>query len=321
MSKNGSLGYQMMSALKTIFHPGHSRYMDKKNRRADGLIRGIGTMRSMSADVHQFGRFIRVNWPEIKSLSEVKPEMALAYITELEQRERSSGRIGRGCASIRKLDTAYRKAGIIPKDVLMLLPYKDQGGPGGFHSQSRPCPYTPEQAQAIIDWVSKKDQIIAKHLTLMWKVGLRIREATYLRAQEIDLENGKVNSNLEGNVNRTKGGWPRSVRYLPEHQDFMTRLKNSAGIQPSGHLFARRKGLPDKVRAKVRQACRELRILCLGTKTYRKAFSVENYRRARPHGASDPQALLDTPHKLGHNRAEVTSQSYVPAVERKRKYG
>ncbi len=315
-NKEGSLGYQMMKALKGVFHPGASRQIAKRYHRDGELITGIGTMRCMSADVHQFARFIRANWPKLKLLNEVRPEMALAYIAELEQRDRSGGRIGRVCASIRKLDTACRKAGIFAEDAPVLLPYKDHGGPGGYHSQPKPIPYTAEQAQAIIDWVSKRDQIMAKLLTLMLKVGLRISEATYLRAQDIDLENGVVQLNQEGNTNRTKGGRPRSVHYLPEHLTFMVGLKNSTGLQPTGHIFTDRKRLPDQVREKVRHACRELDIPCLGTHAYRKAFSVEHYRQARLHGASDRQALLETSSQLGHNRVNVTQQSYVPPQAR-----
>ena len=47
----------------------------------------------------------------------------------------------------------------------------------------------------------------------MWKAGLRVTEASYLRAQDIDLENHLINLNAEGNTNRTKGGRPRVVEY------------------------------------------------------------------------------------------------------------
>ena len=81
MSKPGSLGYQMMKALQGIFHPGKSRHHDKLHRRDKILIRSIGTMCSMSADVHQFARFVRIYWPEVNTVSQVTPEMAQAYST------------------------------------------------------------------------------------------------------------------------------------------------------------------------------------------------------------------------------------------------
>ena len=114
--REGSLGYQMMKALQGIFKPGTSRHKAKKHHRETELITGISTMRSMSADVHQFAHFVRSRWPEVKELAQVRTEMALAYIAELEGRGCSGGRIGRVCASLRKLDVACRKAGSFPQD-------------------------------------------------------------------------------------------------------------------------------------------------------------------------------------------------------------
>jgi integrase len=320
MSKNskGSLGYQMMKALQGIFRPGASRHTAKRRNRDAELITSISTMRCMSADVHQFARFIRATWPEVKRLSEVRQEMALAYIEELEKRERSGGRIARVCASIRKLDAASHKAGIFASDAPPLLPYKSQGGPGGFHSKPKPIPYTEEEAQAIIGYIAPQDPIVARLLTLMWAGGLRISEATWLRVQDIDLAKGTVSLNQEGNKNRTKGGKPRKFPYAPWAQEFMAAIKNSPDIQPTGHLFADRLGLAEQARKLVRKACRELGIQPLATHGYRKTFSVEEYHRARARGADDRQALLETSHKLGHNRIDITHQSYVSSEEREK---
>jgi integrase len=320
MSKNsaGSLGYQMMKALQGIFQPGASRHKAKRYHRDAELITGINTIRCMSADVHQFARFIRINWPEVKHLFEVKPEMALAYVKELEQRDRSGGRIARVCASLRKLDVACRKTGVFPPNAPALLPYKAQGGPGSFHSKPKPTPYTEEDAKAIIAHIAQQDPIVARLLTLMWASGLRVTEAVYLRAQDIDLENGIISLNVEGNVNRTKGGKPRQFPYSPWAQEYMTTLKHTPDIQPTGHLFTDRQGLPDQARKLVRKACRELGIQPLATHGYRKTFSVEEYHRARSRGANDRKALLDTSRSLGHNRIDVTRQSYVSQEEREK---
>jgi len=320
MSKGGqgSLGYQMMKALQSIFQPGASRHKAKRYHRDGELITGISTMRCMSADVHQFARFIRVNWPEVKQLSRVTQDMAFAYIEELEERERTGGRIARVCASIRKLDIACHKAGVFPPNVPPLLPYKDRYGPGSFHSKPRPTAYTEKEAKAIIEQIATQDPTVAKLLTLMWASGLRITEAVYLRAQDIDLVNGTISLNQERNVNRTKGGKPREFTYAPWAQKFMAAIKLSPDIQPTGHLFADRLGLPDRARKLVRHACRGLGIQQLGTHGFRKTFSVEAYHRARSRGADDRQALLVTSHKLGHNRIDVTRQSYVSTDEREK---
>jgi integrase len=282
------------------------------------VISGISTMRCMSADVHQFARFIRINWPEVKLLSDVRQEMALAYIEELMQRDRSGGRIARVCASLRKLDVACRKTGIFSQEAPPLLPYKNQGGPGSFHSKPKPIPYTEEEAKAIIAHITQQDPIVARLLRVMWASGMRISEATWLRVQDIDLVNGMISLNQEGNKNHTKGGKPRKFPYSPWAQEFMAALKHAPDIQPTGHLFADRLGLPNRARMLVRDACDELGIHKLASHGYRKTFSVEEYHRARSRGADDRQALLETSLKLGHNRIDVTRQSYVPLKEREK---
>ena len=182
----------------------------------------------------------------------------------------------------------------------------------------KPVPYTEGQAGAIIQYLEGIDPEVANLLNLMWKAGLRVTEATYLRAQDIDSENRLIILNAEGNVNRTKGGRPRVVEYQADCSDFFAALKNSAKDQLTGHLFANRRGLPDRTRQRVRQACAALNIPCLGTHAFRKAFSVDNYRQVRARGADDRQALLATSHQLGHNRIDVTRLSYVPKVEREK---
>jgi integrase len=320
MSKNseGSLGYQMMKALQGIFQPGTSRYKAKRYHRDAELITGISTMRCMSADVHQFARFIRFNWPQVKHLPEIHTEMALAYIRVLEQQERSGGRIGRVCASIRKLDVACHKAGIFTMDAPPLLPYKDQGGPGSFHSEPRPVAYTDKQAQIMIAHIDPSDPAVARLLTLMWTTGLRVREASYLKASDIDLAQCALSLNEEDNSNRTKGGQPRPVIFEPEHKAFLEQLKHLGEENPTGHIFHDRHSLPDRARVCVRKVCSDLNILSLSTHGFRKTFAEEDYQRNIQAGASYQQALLKTAKRLGHNRVEVTRQSYISPSHRER---
>jgi integrase len=315
MSKQGGLSYQMMKALQAIFRPGGSRHEDKKHGRNEDVIRSIGTMQSMVADVHEFARFIRRRWPEVSEIEDVEPEMAQAFVEELIRRERSGGRIGRVMASLRKLDRACRITGVFGKDALPLLPYKIDGGLGGFHSEPRPVAYTTEQADRIIEWIFDNDPTSARVLQVMQKIGLRIREAVYLRAQDIDVALCIVT--LEGNVNHTKGGRPRQVHISSEGKIFLSEIKAIGEKNPTGHIFHDRGSLPDRVREQVRKACKALGILCLGTHGFRKTFAAQNYKNRIEAGADDDEALLDTSIQLGHNRKEVTIQSYVPPQDRR----
>jgi integrase len=122
---------------------------------------------------------------------------------------------------------------------------------------------------------------------------------------------------LEGNVNHTKGGRPRQVRISPEETPFLSEIKAIGEKNPTGHIFHDRGSLPDRVREQVRKACKALGIPCLGTHGFRKTFAAQNYKNRIEAGADDDQALLDTSIQLGHNRKEVTIQSYVPPQDRR----
>ena len=315
MSKRGSLVYQMQQALKGVFRPGRRRYHDKKYGRT-GMIRGIETMQCMVTDACQFAHFIQKHWQGVRYLEQVTPEMAQAFIADHTRRENSGGYIGRVIASIRKLDEACRKAGIFPADRPPLLPYAGEKAVRGYHSDPRPLAYTDEQAEALITRISQDDPTVARLLRAMWLTGLRVSEAAYLRAQDIDLESGIIT--LTGNVNHTKGGRPRDVKVQDGSREFLATLRAIGEQRPDGHIFTARKSLPDRARQRVCTAYRELGIPVLGTHGFRKAFAVEEYQRNVAAGLSDPQALLKTSRQLGHNRARVTSESYVSADVRRR---
>ena len=318
MSKTrpGSLGYQMEKALKRVFCPGRSRHRDKRYNRQGNLIYSVNSMKSLTANVYQFSHFIKRNWPEVTHLEQVTPAMAQAYIDELIRRERSGGWIGRVCAAIRKLDTACRTSGIFPVDAPPLLPYKDRGGPGRFHSQTEPLAYTSSQAREIIQFINQTDPLVARLLNLMLAGGLRVTEASYLRARDINLETCQIELNQKNNANRTKGGRPRIVTVESGYREFLAQLKCLGDKNPSSRIFNDRNSLPDRVREQVRKACKVLGIPCLGTHGFRKTFAVSDYHNQRAAGVSDPDALSGTAKQLGHNRAIVTCQSYVSAEER-----
>lgn len=310
MSKRGSLVYQMQQALKGVFRPGRRRYHDKKYGRT-GMIRGIETMQCMVTDTSQFAHFIQKHWSGVRYLEQITPEMAQTFIADHTRRENSGGYIGRVIASIRKLDEACRKAGIFPADLPPLLPYTGEEAVSGYHSDPRPLAYTDEQAEAIITHVTRDDPTVARLLRAMWLAGLRVSEAAYLRAQDIDLESGIIT--LTGNINHTKGGRPRDVKVQESSQMFLASLRATGKQRPDGHVFTSRKSLPDRARQRVRIACRELGISTLGTHGFRKAFAVGEYQRNVAAGLNDSEALLNTSRQLGHNRARVTSESYVSA--------
>jgi integrase len=298
----------MLRALQAIFQPGGRRFEDRR-RGEKGLIRGIQTMRSMVADVYQFARFVRREWPEVHELEEVTPAMAQAFIAELVSREDSGGRIGRVSASLRKLDAGCRRLGVFSANASPLLPYASQGGTSGYHSDPRPIAYSEDEAAKIIAFVREKDPRVARLLELMWIAGLRVTEAAYLRGCDIHPEGASIT--LEGGVNHSKGGRPRKVTLPAGQEAYLAGLKALAEGRADGHVFASRRSLPSRARGYVRTACIALEIRPLGTHALRKAFATREFWREIGEGEEEKDALLDVARQLGHNRSSVVRQSYV----------
>ena len=107
-----------------------------------------------------------------------------------------------------------------PADAPPLLPYKDQGGPGGFHIQIKDLALTPEQAGAIIQSIGQIDPRVARLRTLMLAAGLRVTEVSYLHTRDIQVEAYQRN-----NANCTKGRRPRVMNVDPRRREFLEQLK------------------------------------------------------------------------------------------------
>jgi len=308
MGKNGSLGYQMMNAPKSIFRPGHSYHEDKRHGRVQ-YVRGIQTMRCMVTDVFQFADFLRSSRPEVQDLREVTPEMAQRFVQTLVERGDSGGRIARVSSSLRKLDVACRHTGVFAQDAPDLLPYAAAPGAPGFHSKPRPDAYSEADADRIIAWVSQSDSEVGFLLQLMRVAGLRVSEAAYLRG--IDVDPVALTVTLRGPVNHTKGGRPRQIFVAPEHHPFLVKLKELSEHQVDGHIFLDRGYLPTRARNWVRRACDDLGIGPLGTHGLRKTFATLEYCRRIANGAGEKAALNTVAQQLGHNRTIVVRQSYL----------
>jgi integrase len=165
--------------------------------------------------------------------------------------------------------------------------------------------------------IEQRDPVCARVLKLAYVTGLRITEAVYLRAGDIDLENCLVR--LKGNINRAKGGRPRNVGFAQHSIPVMAELKQIGEAQPDGHIFRSRRSLAERTRAILRQVRKESNLPPFTPHAFRKGYAVTTYLDQRDAGQTDAQALLHVSHQLGHNRTEVTQHNYVPPSVRDNK--
>ncbi len=153
-------------------------------------------------------------------------------------------------------------------------------------------------------------------IRLMFTTGLRVQEAAYLRAENIDLSSRRIT--LVRNRNRSKGGRPRTTEPFDEVAlDFMAGLRQQDENQKTGHLFVDRTSVPKHVRGEIRRACLNLGIECLGSHGFRKLNAQTLCAALRREDIAHDVALRRTSKHLGHNRIRDTKESYVPPQDRR----
>lgn len=315
----GSLGYQLLQILKAVFRPGYPRHQAKRNGNATIVINGKETMRKYTAQAFDFARFLKDRYLDCKCPENITPLMCEAFIESLVARGIAGGTLGRYLAFIRKLDGALRHLDRVPTDAPLLLPTKEQGGTYSFRANTSTEAYSEAESIRILTCIktqgSKKYRDVAAQVVeLMMATGLRIQEAVYLRSDNIDFDMRQVR--LDKNVNRTKGGKPRTAGFDDEFVDFMTELKviGEENALDRGCIFRDRAGLLGHVRAEIRRACLVLGIKSLGSHGFRKYNAQAKYTELRGQGLDDEAARLQIARHLGHNRIRVTKESYVPVV-------
>ncbi len=309
-----------MKILQAVFRPSMSRKQAKQDGREKPFIMGINTMKMYVREMYDLAHFLRKHYPECRLAKDVTPKMIDEFIAAALKRSLATGTMGRYQSGIRKLDEAMRHLKLKPADAPPLLPTMKQGGKRGFRAATSTEAYSEEQAESILEFIkkygSKKYGPVAWLIVeLMIIVGLRISEAVYLRAENID-ETERVVW-LEKNRNRSKGGRPReTLEYDKAGAAFMSALKRRGEQNPTGHIFKNRASLGDQVGNEIRRACSALEIESLGSHAFRKRNAQDHHTRLMTQGLNDTEARLQVAKHLGHNRINVVSESYVPPQDR-----
>ncbi len=316
----GSLGHQFMKILQAVFRPSMSRKHAKQDGREKPFIMGINTMKMYVREMYDLAHFLRKDYPECRSAKDITPKMVDDFIAAALKRKLATGTLGRYQAGIRKLDEAMRHLKLKPADAPRLLPTMKQGGKRGFRAATSTEAYSEEQAESILDFIKKYGSkkygpVAALIVELMIIVGLRISEAVYLRAENIDEPERIIW--LEKNKNRSKGGRPReTLEYDKAGAAFMSALKRRGEQNPTGHIFKNRASLGDQVGNEIRRACSALGIESLGSHAFRKRNAQDHHARLMTQGLNDTEARWQVAKHLGHNRINVVSESYVPPQDR-----
>ncbi len=302
MTKRGSIKYQATRVLNGVRRYKVSRHELKRKGDADLFITSIETMKDYCRASVGLALWCKRE-RAVRDIRQITPAMAEEYVQNLCDRELSGGYIGKVVAAIRKFDRAMRWMKERPKSAPPLLSEDLRG----WHSDGRPeRAYTPEAAERIIAAIPQhtRDPQTVLVARVQRAFGARIREASKLHGDGIDVEGCRVT--LKG-----KGGKVRTVGVDARWQGFLAELKERAAGHRDGYVFQGRRSMAVRTRNAVRQACRHLGEPCYSTHGFRKCYAQEQYRELRAEGLADKEARLDVSRLLGHNRLDVT-YSYIP---------
>ncbi len=144
--------------------------------------------------------------------------------------------------------------------------------------------------------------------------GLRVSEAVHLQANGIASDGSGIT--LAGSGTHAKGGRPRQVPILAQHQPTVAAFLEQGLAHADGHVFRQRQSLPLAIR---REASRQAQKLGFelsdgnGTHSFRKLYANELYQHLLQTVCPDEaDARRVVSQALGHNRLEVL-KNYITA--------
>ena len=284
-------------ALRRLEAFDQSRAAAKRNGTAGKKIFSFSTRHEYQRVCARFARWAEDKY-KIKWLRDLKPEHAEVYISHLRQQGRSPDYVSKVISAIRKLNTAMNEMGWYSPDAPRLLVEEC-----GRHSDPKPVPYTPEEAEQLIAELYRRDPQYGQLAQLQHVTGLRREEAVHLQAGCIADDGNAVM--LQGPGTHTKGGRERQIPIDEENCEFMRQLRQQALSHPDRHVFVHRKTLGRAYDNARYAANKRLGIESRGTHGFRKSFAAGLYRGRLDEGTSDADARREVAEALGHRRTSV----------------
>ena len=337
MSKNGSIKYQIeRTVMQNTVDQMSEKHLEANNiprKKAEAQRKNIDykfiySYSTAKNVMNTVNRMCKHN--NIKNLTELKPEHADKYINH-KVKQLKNGKISSS-------DYVKNEKGNIAKFDQCLL----QTGKRSKHDssitakvevpfvESKPRGrYTEEEGNKIQNHIKdnepKEKLLISK---IQRAAGLRITEAVYLKARNVDVKNCRIIIKDIDNI--TKGGRPRTVQLPLKTKELLNKIKKDKKGKERLFKYKSIESMQDAVR----KACRELGIKSRGTHGFRGEFAYKRtqqyleeqgikataYRMTNlieKHGngltKKERTALNKTSNDLGHGKGRIRDirESYL----------
>ncbi|MBP7691348.1 MAG: tyrosine-type recombinase/integrase [Anaerolineales bacterium] len=255
-----------MTCLNSLKAFGVSRHEAQRAGVADKLIFSVGTISTYCQLNVVFAEWCRDNYGT-RRLAEITPEMADAFLADRRNQALSPATINTYVCAIKKLDVGLRQLGWRREKAPLLVAAHD-----GRRADVIADPYSVEDAERLITALAQIDPQYGQVARLQRVSGLRISEAVHLQAECIAPDGSRII--LDGPGIHIKGGRPRPVPILPQHQVFMVELLTQES--PDGHVFIYRQSLATAIKRATSRLVTKLDIqVGSGTHSFRKLYANE----------------------------------------------
>lgn len=262
---------------------------------------GIYSFNTMHAYINAFGNFLKYARSEfgVRLAGQVEPHMAEQYLRHCAEKDVAMGTLGKIASAINKADAVMKDIGWRAREAPPLLT-----AGAGRHGDPKPTPFTPEEAQAIVERLRLGcDPRFAQLAMVQRYAGLRLREAVSLRVGAISERGGRIELAAGDG---TKNGKPRVVAVLSlPGREFFQALREGSQAHPDGRVFRDRRTLARAYERELRRACRALGIAHSRTHDLRSLWANETHERLMEMGATERQARQEVSQMLGHGRLAV----------------
>lgn len=304
-SDRSSLANQSHRLFEYANRIGQSRHAAKRNGTAQVKIFNRETKHSYATNFTRVLRFARQRFG-LRRAADLNADMVAAFVQTLHQRGIAASTIAKYQSIINKADAVMRSCGWKPKSAPPLLPPE----PKAPRERADPLPYTSDEADALIEWLSKLREVrFAQLATVQRHAGLRVQEAVMLRAQAIS-EGGDRISLIRGDGQ--KGGRPREVMVFDKDAQALLRELQLTALRRARKRIFIESDSTKKIKAFVRSYQRALQLaaeaLELGhSKTHdlRRTFANEMFLRLKHMGLEDKAAGRVLSTYLGHGESRM----------------
>jgi integrase len=257
-----------------------------------------------------FGNYLNENYPDVKRVRDIRPEMVSGYVSSRANVTRDSAlKIKSYLVKIEKVcNHQYGKCNWRASDIAVTVP----DAPA-----KRVMSATDADTEKIVKAMRTGRSEGWKGPLLGRYAGLRVREACNVRMEAFRTSGGTYGYGqvvLRGAEDGCKGGRPRIVDVTsPEGREALIEV--CRGVKPGAYIISKSNGDPLKPDSLNRSISRAVERAGLdpdewsqnGEHAFRKAFSQECYDIARLAGASPEEALDYASKQLGHgeDRSDV----------------